>query len=499
MKTITSITAIILLLLTVSIEAQTENEFLNRGFWKENPSINEVEEKIAAGNSISEFNSNLFDATTFAILAKTDNTTIKHLLSKKGNGVNKLTHDARTYIFWAAYSNNVELMQYLLKQGANTKIVDSHGNSVLNFAATTGQTNLKIYDLLISNGTDVAEEKNPHGANALLLSAPHATNFELIDFLVSKGVSLESEDAEGNGIFNYTAKGGNIDVLKSLVKRGVNYKGLNHLKGNAILAASSTRRGVKPSIETFSYLEGLGIEPNITNNKGLTPLHAIAYNTKNLEIYDYFISKGVAINQADSDGNTVFLNAASRNDLATITYLFKQIKDVNHTNTDGKSALTFAVQRNTPEVIKFLLGNNANATIKDSKGNNLAYYLAPIYSPKKSGEFNKKLALLSKKGFDFAQPQEDGNTLYHLAAAKNDMNLMLLIKDLKLDVNAINKEGNSALHIAAMKSKNASILKYLLSQGADKNAKTEFEESVLDLASENELLIKNNVELNFLK
>lgn len=140
-----------------------------------------------------------------------------------------------------------------------------------------------------------------------------------------------------------------------------------------------------------------------------------------------------------------------------------------------------------------------DGSVKDSKGNNLAFYLADIYNPEKAKEFDKKLTLLSQKGFDFAQAQENGNTLYHLAANKNDMDLMLRIKDLKLDVNSKNKEGNTALHIAAMKSKNDKILKYLLSKGGNKNAKTEFDESVLDLASENELLKKHKIGLDFLK
>jgi len=68
-----------------------------------------------------------------------------------------------------------------------------------------------------------------------------------------------------------------------------------------------------------------------------------------------------------------------------------------------------------------------------------------------------------------------------------------------IDVNAKNGQGYTALHIASMKAKNDDILKYLLSKGADHSIKTDFEESAYDLAIENELLKKNNTELNFLK
>ena len=68
-----------------------------------------------------------------------------------------------------------------------------------------------------------------------------------------------------------------------------------------------------------------------------------------------------------------------------------------------------------------------------------------------------------------------------------------------IDINAKNNDGNTALHLAAMKAKDADILKFLIAQGADTKATTDFEESAYDLASENELLKKNNVGIDFLK
>ena len=71
--------------------------------------------------------------------------------------------------------------------------------------------------------------------------------------------------------------------------------------------------------------------------------------------------------------------------------------------------------------------------------------------------------------------------------------------DFGIPVNQKNDEGLTPLHIAAMKAKDTDILKFLIAQGADKALKTEFDESVYDLAKENELLQKQNVELNFLQ
>ncbi|MNL69128.1 hypothetical protein D3C87_1939450 [compost metagenome] len=73
------------------------------------------------------------------------------------------------------------------------------------------------------------------------------------------------------------------------------------------------------------------------------------------------------------------------------------------------------------------------------------------------------------------------------------------MSDLKIDVNSVNKESMTALQKAALVAKDDTILKYLVSLGANKTIKTEFDETAYDLASENESLKNNNVSIDFLK
>ena len=68
-----------------------------------------------------------------------------------------------------------------------------------------------------------------------------------------------------------------------------------------------------------------------------------------------------------------------------------------------------------------------------------------------------------------------------------------------MDINAKNKDGLTALHKAAMISKDDAILKYLVSIGAKKEITTDFDESAYALAKENESLTTNKIALEFLK
>ncbi len=483
------------IVIPIAIAAQGNNVFLNRDYWKANPSIEEIESKIAQGHSISELNRFAFDAVSWALIENVDNETVKHLLSKEGNGVNKLTHDGRTYIFWAAYRSNLEMMKYLVDNGAKTDIIDSHGYSLMNFAAVTGQLDTELYDFCIKNGADITLEKNHDGANAMLLVAPFLKDMALIEYFISKGATINDTDDNGNGLFNYATKGGNIEMLKLLISNGLPYK-----EGNAMLFASQGTRGSQNTIEVYRFLKQQGVSANVIGREGQNPLHAIAWKNKNIEIFKFFMDEGVDVNLQDNEGRSPFMNAVNGNTLEVVKFLMPHASDINTKDRKGRTALAMAVSRNSTSVVAFLLENGADTHSIDKEGNTIMVDLLNTFGSKKDPEaFEKKLKLLTAKGLDLTLSQAKGNTLYHLAIEKNNLDLLKRIYQFGVDVNAKNKDGISPLHLAAMKTKDKSILKYLLEIGADKTAKTDFEESAYDLASENELLQKHHVDIEFLK
>ena len=117
MKTFCKKTILMLLVIVGNAAwGQKTNRLLDRSFWKQRPTIQEIEQSIQEGNSPTEMTSANFDATVYAILEDNPLATVKYLLTQ-GNAVDKITHDGRTYLMWAAYKGNVEVMQYLVSQG----------------------------------------------------------------------------------------------------------------------------------------------------------------------------------------------------------------------------------------------------------------------------------------------------------------------------------------------------------------------------------------------
>ena len=503
------------LLAAITLRAQ-RNPFLDQAFWKTNPDVAAIQTEIGKGNNPSESNAMGFDAVVSAINANAPAASVKFLLDQKGNDVNKITHDSRTYIFWAAIRGNVEVMEYLIGKGAKINLEDSHGATPIGFAAGAGQTNTRVYDLLIKAGADV-KQRNHDGATLLLMAIPNDKDLALTDYFISKGLSLKDADAAGNTAFNYAARSGNIELMKKLVQKGVKYN------GNAMIMASQpSRGGAANNLEVFQYLESLGLQPGAVNGNGENVLHNVARRPNQAATIQYFLAKGVDVNQPDKEGNTPFMNAASANrDTATLALLLPHVKNINQSNKKGVSPLAMAVRGNSADVVRLLIQKGASLDEQDAEGNNLAYYLVQSYRPQPAGgpagegqrgeggprgdagqrgdDFGAKMTALQDNGYNLTAPQKDGSTLYHLAVAKNDLSLLKRFEKMNIDVNSKNKEGLTPLHKAAMIAKDDAILKYLLSLGAKKDATTEYKETAFDLARENESFSKQNISVDFLK
>src|SRR5690606_16474590 len=119
--------------------------------------------------------------------------------------------------------------------------------------------------------------------------------------------------------------------------------------------------------------------PNAVSNEGITPLHTLASRSKDMAVINYFLDKGLDVNQADTHGNTPFINACDRNNLEVVRLFAKTVKDINQTNKKDESALALAVSNNGVDVVDFLLSQNADVKVKDANGNDLSVYLMQHY------------------------------------------------------------------------------------------------------------------------
>lgn len=473
----------------IGLYSSAQNIFWNKSFWNNATTLEQVKHHIEKGNSPTMLDSHGYDATTNAIIGKAPVNVIRYLLDIQGNDINKITHDGRTYLFWASASGETSVVELILSKGANINATDEKGYTALLFAANRGKNIENIIQLLIKNGADI-HSLTPKGANALLLACLNVKRIGDLHYFVQKGLPLNSEDSYGRNAIDYASQVGNQALIRDLISAGIALK-----KEVALIAGEGYRRH-QNNLAFFKFLKTINADFSTTNSKGENILHILALHNTQTEVFSFALSENANLSQTDNNGNTPLMNATIRNTPFVVKLILEKTPQINHKNKSGKTALTNAVEFNTASVVELLLKKGANVQILDQKKRSLAYYLINSFSERNKDDFYKKWDLLQQYGLDMTALNGE-NYLLHWAIEKNNADLIQKIATLPLDINQKNNDGLTPLHKAIMTAKDTKIIQLLIKLGADIKITTDFGETPFDLAQENETLQHQNIQ--FLK
>ena len=172
-----------------------------------------------------------------------------------------------------------------------------------------------------------------------------------------------------------------------------------------------------------------------------------------------------------------FSSAYDNLDICILSYYSSQI-DINAKDIDGKTALHYAIQVKSKDIIDFLISNGADINARDNDGSTVLHY---------ASELNSKdiIEFLISKGADINARDNRGMTPLHSAEENHceDAVQTLVIND--IEINLKDNEGITALHIAAWNN-SKSTCKILITHGADLNIRdNEYGRTPLHYAVEN--------------
>ncbi len=247
------------------------------------------------------------------------------------------------------------------------------------------------------------------------------------------------------------------------------------------------------------------------NDNGESILHIIARNghsTQMRSVADFIIAQGQSLDSLSDRGESALHIAAFEGNAETVLELINRGANVNATNGNGLTSLHLAAQKGHTAIVLALVDQNANINAEDNYVHNTPIHFAALHGyvdtvvelvrlKADSGAINKMgetaLHLASEYGYTAIVnalggqhvnlATRAGDTPLHLAARMGRTETVCELIQLGAQINAVDKDGQTPIHLAAL-SGCAKTVAELIRLGGDSGAIDYRGQSALHLASE---------------
>ncbi|XP_051158715.1 ankyrin-1-like [Leptopilina boulardi] len=192
-----------------------------------------------------------------------------------------------TGIFFAILSGNINLVKYLIKNGANINVTTKSGETPILLAIKNQFVDIVSY--LLKSGANINSENSP-----LLFHAISLNNYPIVELLLNKGHSIDYIGNYGNQdgytVMHLAIKGNNINIVDALLKKNFDLDTCTEKDYLLHYAIDKNNEDI-----IIKLIEN-GASLDSTCFKGLNPLlHALLAG--NIKIFMLLIKNGATLNE----------------------------------------------------------------------------------------------------------------------------------------------------------------------------------------------------------
>ncbi len=335
--------------------------------------------------------------------AESKNSAAVDKLLKQKTDINAAQADGMSALMWATYHDDQVLVQRLLAAGGDAKAANRYGVTPLSLACTNG--NKAVVESLIDAGGAVNAALP--GGETPLMTASRTGRLAPVTVLIARGADVNARERKGQTALMWAAAEGHVEVVDALLNAGADFR--TPLPSGFTPMFFAVREG-RSNVVFRLHKAGADVNNALRPERKNGP-PAKAYTPLILAIENGHFELAAALLDAGADPNEQPAGYAA---LHAITWVRKPIRG------DGDPPPIGSGNMGSLELVRKLVAHKADVNIRLAKGDS------------GRGRFTTT-----------------GSTPFLLASRSADLPLMRLLLELEADPNLANADSSPPLLAAA--------------------------------------------------
>ena len=312
--------------------------------------------------------------TPLLVAVRCGNKAIAQFLLDHGAEVNAAPPGGPAYapLHIAAHEGFKAVAELLIERKADLNQRDGAGETPLHVAVSQGS--LPLAQLLLEHGA--APDLPDHMGHTPLMKAAQGPP-KLVELLLGRSPNLLARATNGWTLLHGAARAGEAALVKRALAAGADPNALcDEPDASLVLHRLSTplhAAAYAGATNVIPLLVAAGANVNATNREGRTPLLQAILDQRPPATVAALLAAHADVNRSGANGQFPLAVASlatspDQSSFTTFQLVLAAKPDLEHTNSDGDTALLLATKRPRPGIVEPLLAAGANPNVLDAAG-----------------------------------------------------------------------------------------------------------------------------------